>query len=314
MTPKFSVAIPAYNHANFLAEAIGSVLEQTVDDFEIIVSDDCSKVDLSAVTRSFSDSRIRYSRSAQALGATGNHARAVSLARGTYVLCLNHDDKLLPNCLAVAGETLEARSTAAAVYFPATYLEGIELCGAERMPVIDFADSSTLAANPWLEQFHGTSPSCCLFRRQNFERIGGYRLSLRFAYDWDLYIRLIRQGGGVVFLKEILSIYRRHSEQMVATRPLDGLRDILDLWDLPEYRHWTSAEISELVMSCLGIAIRAHISPLSVITEINQRHLWLRLFPGLAGAITRRLTGRHGSGVTDYSRFFVPVVPTSNLS
>lgn len=314
MTPKYSVTIPAYNRADFLAEAIQSVLGQTVDDFEIIVSDDCSKADLSAVTRSFNDPRIRYSRSAQALGATGNHARAASLASGTYVLCLNHDDKLLPNCLAVAGDALETHSTAAAVYFPATYLEGSELCGAERMPAIDFADSATLDANPWLEQFHGTSPSCCLFRRRNFERIGGYRRSLRFAYDWDLYIRFIRHGGGVVFLRDILSIYRRHSEQMVVRLQLDGLRDILDLWNLPEYRHWTSAEISELVVRSLAIAVRAHTSPLSVIREINRRHVWLRLFPGLAEAIARRLTRSRGSGVADYSKFFIPAVPASKPS
>jgi glycosyltransferase involved in cell wall biosynthesis len=49
MTPKFSIAIPAYNRSDYLRQAIKSCLAQTTPDFEVIVSDDCSSEDLRAV-------------------------------------------------------------------------------------------------------------------------------------------------------------------------------------------------------------------------------------------------------------------------
>ena len=104
MTPKYSVAIPAYNRSDYLRQALESCLRQTVDDFEVIVSDDCSSEDLGAVVRSFGDPRIVYHRSEVRLGATANHQRAVTLSRGTYAITLNSDDLLLPDCLEVPEE------------------------------------------------------------------------------------------------------------------------------------------------------------------------------------------------------------------
>ena len=61
--PKFSVAIPAYNRPEFLHQAIGSCLNQSLGDLEVIVSDDCSSDDLASVARSFRDDRVKYHRS-----------------------------------------------------------------------------------------------------------------------------------------------------------------------------------------------------------------------------------------------------------
>src|SRR5689334_1165628 len=124
--PKFSIAIPAYNRSDYLRQAIASCLAQSISDFEIIVSDDCSSEDICAVVRSFDDPRIAYHRSEYRLGATANHQKAISLSTGTYAIALNSDDMLLPNCLEVAGGELDRRPQAAAVYFACTYLDGDE--------------------------------------------------------------------------------------------------------------------------------------------------------------------------------------------
>ena len=99
MKHKFTIAIPVYNRPEYLRQAIRSCLAQTVPDFEIVVSDDCSPDDLGSVVSSFGDSRISYHRSMERLGAARNHQLSVSLSQGEYVVNLHSDDLLLPTYL-----------------------------------------------------------------------------------------------------------------------------------------------------------------------------------------------------------------------
>jgi hypothetical protein len=207
---------------------------------------------------------------------------------GKYVLALNSDDMLLPNCLEIAGKALES-SNAAAAYFSTTYLTGSQVQGFHPVPKLRFADDRTLRENPWLEKFHGTSPTCCLFRKSVFDLLGGYRTSLRLAYDWELYIRFMTLGGGVLFLPEILCIYRKHGEQMVQTQTMDGLRDVLDLWNSKEYMHWPGWEIAGLVLSQCSSAIRGRGDISVLVDEIRRRHLWHRILPGIPEALWRKV-------------------------
>lgn len=98
---KFSVTIPAYK-VDYLAEALKSVLQQSYDDFELIIVDDCSPNDIKSVVNQFSDSRIQYYRNTKNCGSkdvVDNWNICLSYCKGDYVLCMGDDDVLLPNCL-----------------------------------------------------------------------------------------------------------------------------------------------------------------------------------------------------------------------
>src|SRR5262244_3089429 len=86
--PTVSVCIPTYNRAKLLRQAIGSVLEQTFQDFEIIVYDNASTDDTAAVAESFSEERIRYFRNTRNLGHRENWKRCFRAARGDYIAAL----------------------------------------------------------------------------------------------------------------------------------------------------------------------------------------------------------------------------------
>ena len=292
MTPKFSIVIPVYNRREYLRQAIASCLKQTAREFEIIVSDDCSSEDLRVVTESFGDSRVKYYRSESRLGAARNHQHAVSLSSGVYAIAFHSDDLLLPECLEKAGAALDLNPAAAAVYFPCIYLSGSKLNGFSLVPMIRFADGGTFRKNPWLEQFSCVNPSCCLFRRTSFDLIGGYRTSLKFAYDWEIYTRFMEIGGGVIFLSQVLSIYRQHEEQALRTSSLDGLRDMLDLWKVKEYSKFPAWKIASLVMTASGQAIRNGGQIYDVINEVTARHLTRRILPGLPRAIYQKIRRR----------------------
>jgi glycosyltransferase involved in cell wall biosynthesis len=290
MKPRFSIAIPAYNRPAYLSQAIASALAQTIDNFEVVVSDDCSVDALASVVASFNDSRITYHRSPDRLGAARNHQLAVDLSRGDYVVNLHSDDLLLPNCLEVAGSELDACESAAALYSSVAYLREGRIEGCQEVPKIRFADRRVFLENPWLEKFHNVAPTSCMFRRSAFVKVGGYRVALRFAYDWELFMRFMTIGGGVLFSREVLSVYRRHEEQASHTSSDDGLYDIIDLWQLKEYSHWRSSEIADLVLTALRTRAR-FAGCAEVLGEVGRRGATVKILRGMPAALFRRSMG-----------------------
>ncbi|WP_375437090.1 glycosyltransferase family 2 protein [uncultured Hymenobacter sp.] len=107
--PFFSVVIPTYNRAGFIAGTLRSVLNQTFPAFEIVVVDDGSKDNTAAIVQSFTDPRLRYY-------ATENGERGVARnyglarAQGEYVLFLDSDDLLHPHHLAALHTAIEAQN------------------------------------------------------------------------------------------------------------------------------------------------------------------------------------------------------------
>lgn len=92
--PLFSFVLPAYK-AQFLKEAIASILSQTYQNFELVIVDDASPEDLESIVSEFNDSRVRYYRNEQNIGGTDlvkqwNHC--LTFATGDYVILAADDD------------------------------------------------------------------------------------------------------------------------------------------------------------------------------------------------------------------------------
>lgn len=106
-TPRVSVGIPVYNGERYVALAIESILSQTLQDLELIISDNASTDTTEQICREYAakDPRVRYYRSDRNRGASWNHNRVVELARGEYFKWQCHDDycdfTFLEKCLAV---------------------------------------------------------------------------------------------------------------------------------------------------------------------------------------------------------------------
>ncbi len=109
-TPRVSIGIPVYNGENYLEEAMRSVLEQTFDDLELIVSDNASTDRTPEIVGDLaaSDPRVRCLRNERNLGAAPNYNRAWQAARGTYFKWLAHDDRMLPGYLEATVAALDA--------------------------------------------------------------------------------------------------------------------------------------------------------------------------------------------------------------
>ena len=91
--PKVSVVICTYNRAQYLPQAIESVLAQSFQDLELIIVDDASNDDTKAVMERYaSDSRIRYIKNDINLGLGKNRVKSTKDAHGEYIAILDSDD------------------------------------------------------------------------------------------------------------------------------------------------------------------------------------------------------------------------------
>ncbi len=106
--PEISVIIPVYNtKPQYLTLAIGSILQQTFTDFELLIIDDCSTEDIFSVIKNFSDPRIIFIRAEKNGGAGQARNLGLSLAKGKYIALMDSDDISRPNRLAVEHRYME---------------------------------------------------------------------------------------------------------------------------------------------------------------------------------------------------------------
>jgi len=97
--PSFSVCIPIYNHGRFISDTIQSVLDQSYQNFEIVIADNASTDDSVAQIEKFKDPRIKLYRNRYNIGFAPNLQRVTSYASKDYLNLLSSDDQMKPNTL-----------------------------------------------------------------------------------------------------------------------------------------------------------------------------------------------------------------------
>ncbi|MDX1484223.1 MAG: glycosyltransferase family 2 protein [Alphaproteobacteria bacterium] len=112
--PKVSVGMPVYNGEKFVAEAIESILGQSLGALELIIYDNASTDGTEEICREFAkaDTRVRYARNARNLGADPNYNLCLHAAAAPYFKWAAHDDRLAPRYLEACVAALEAEPDA----------------------------------------------------------------------------------------------------------------------------------------------------------------------------------------------------------
>jgi glycosyltransferase involved in cell wall biosynthesis len=199
--PLFSVVVPCYRQAHYLPEAVGSVIAQTLNDWELIIVDDGSPDDTAAVAEHLialhPGRSIRLVRQANAGLAAARNA-GIAAARGELIMPLDSDDALEPDLLRQAAEVFAARPEVGFVYSDVRLFDG-ESGVVDNPPF----DARRLRVTCLL---HAMSP----FRRAAWEQAGGYRTTMGRGYeDWDFWLALIEAGWQAHHLEAPLARYRR---------------------------------------------------------------------------------------------------------
>ncbi|MBD2214537.1 glycosyltransferase family 2 protein [Nostoc linckia FACHB-104] len=109
---RLSIGLPVYNGKKFIRESIDCILNQTFQDFELIISDNASTDNTEKICREYAakDNRIRYYRNAKNIGCARNFHRAFELSTGEYFKWVAYDDLHAPEYLLLKDLQLAAQT------------------------------------------------------------------------------------------------------------------------------------------------------------------------------------------------------------
>lgn len=207
--PMWSVMIPTFNCAHFLAKTLGSVLAQYpgADQMQITVVDDHSTHDdPESVVNSYGKGQVEFYRQPYNVGATNNFNTCVKLSRGHFVHILHGDDWLEPSFYETINDLIAQHPEAS--LFSARYYyvdeSGVRTGISPRIQQYEHSvsnDSSFFTDGPII---HFVTS---VFRRSFFEQKGWFNHDLIHAADWEMWVRIVREGG-IVMTPDVLGHYR----------------------------------------------------------------------------------------------------------
>lgn len=211
--PTVSVVMPVYGVERYVADAVRSVLAQTMSDFELVVVDDCTPDDSIHIVRGFDDPRIRVVRHGSNQGLAEARNTGVANARGHFVALLDSDDISPPQRLETQLAAFEREPALIA-------------CGGA-MQCIDsdgrpqgkphLAEPEPDRIGPTLLLRNCFFVSSMVFRHQALAELG-YRTDFKMAEDFELMVRASRLGR-LRNLTDLLLHYRTHATSMTSTKP-----------------------------------------------------------------------------------------------
>ncbi len=215
MKPLISVLIPSYNYARFIEKSIDSVLAQTYENFEIVVTDNRSTDETMTVLRSryAHDPRVRVFENEENIGLIRNFNRALTHARGEFIVWLCADDWFLERHLERLAAVFERNSALDVVYTNILFADEHERTFAVKAETsqlpFDYVDIRDELPE-MLATFCQLCLPAALFRRELFEELGPLDETLPFCSDWEFAIRCAAEGKRFAYLAEPSACVRAH--------------------------------------------------------------------------------------------------------
>lgn len=208
--PAVSVVMPVHNAGDYLEAAIRSIIGQSLTDFEFIILDDGSTDGSLEILRRWarSDGRIRLIENERRSGAAHSSNQVTRAASAPLIARMDADDVAAPARLERQVRVLSDRPDAVMVGALSDTIDG-------RSRRVRAADYGRLVRRSAFAPF---AHSTVMFRREAFERAGGYRSAAEKWEDVDLFLRMAAQGP-VLVLAEPLLHYRQTG---ASTRSIDG--------------------------------------------------------------------------------------------
>jgi glycosyltransferase involved in cell wall biosynthesis len=217
--PKVSVVLAVYNGAQYVDQAVDSILAQTFTDFELVIVNDGSTDQTPRILATYQDPRIVIVDNAQNLGLTKSLNRGIRASHGELIARQDADDASLRDRLARQVVYMDAYPTVGLVGSGSRWIDGQDVLIREWQPMTEPAEiqQALLASIPFL---HGTF----MFRRACLPDIGGgYDETVPVAQDCDLLLRISEQWD-LANLQDILYVHRRHQDTVTAKRRADQQR------------------------------------------------------------------------------------------
>lgn len=219
MNPVVSILMPVYNTADYLREAVDSMLNQTFTDFELIVLNDCSPDNADEILDTYTDPRIVRYKGEKNQGLANVLNVGMDMARGKYIARMDSDDISHPNRLQVQVDYLESHPD-------------VDLCSAgmhlfgEKEEVWSRptdAEAVKVIALFYSPILHASS----VWRKEAFDKNGlRFRQNMVPAEDYDMWCRALTKGLRLVDISDVLYEYRIRPGQATGDTERTKAKDI----------------------------------------------------------------------------------------
>ena len=207
--PRFSIIVPLYNKALYVAKTVESVLGQTFTDYELIIVDNGSNDGSSEIVAKFSDPRMRLQRLEQNVGVSNARNMGVRMSSAPYITFLDADDWWEPTFLEEMAGLIERHSDAG-IYGTGYW---IVKNGKKRLAPIGVEEGFSEGEINYCRVYAKTlcmpltSISVCM-PRAVFDESGGFPADIRLGEDFLLWVRIVLKHK-VVLLNKPLSNYNQ---------------------------------------------------------------------------------------------------------
>jgi len=212
--PDVSIIMPCYNHGQYIYEAIDSVLNQTFQNFEIvIINDGSTDPQTIEILKNIHHPKIKVLHTSnQGLASARNNG--IREAQAPIILPLDSDDKIAPTYLEKSVKILQSNEEIGIVYCLAEFFG--EKHGKWLLPEYSLKEML----------FHNLIFHCAFFWRSDWEKLNGYNPNMKYGWeDWDFWLSIISTGKKVHRIPEVLHEYRVRKSSMVhAMTELDKVK------------------------------------------------------------------------------------------
>lgn len=217
--PPVAIIIPCFNSGRFLLEALDSALAQTID-VEVVVCDDGSED--TETLRALDQIRARRDAPVEVVsldrnrGVSAARNKAIACASAPYLLFLDADDRLDPR---FAEEAVEVLNTNPGVLIVSSPLQ----CFGADDRIVRYGGAPRGVADLLFENL---IPVASVIHRREWERVGGFDETITWAEDYDMWVRVLADGGVCIELEEPRYLYRQHSSQATSSMTQEDIDEM----------------------------------------------------------------------------------------
>ena len=213
---KFSVVTITYNSERYLEEAINSVVSQGYQDLEYIIVDGGSTDGSLSVIRKFAatDSRIRWI-SEPDMGISDAMNKGIKLSTGDVIAHLHSDDAYLPGTLRRVAEIFQANPPVKWVTGLLRVIDGSGAAIYDTTLKASYSFMSLIARNL-------VGHPATFIRKEIFDEVGGFDTNLRYAMDYDLWLRIASRYEPLA-INQVFAKFRSHQDSLSSRELLNAI-------------------------------------------------------------------------------------------
>lgn len=215
--PKISIIIPVYNGSKYIIETLISCANQTHQNLEVLIINDCSTDKSKDIIEQFvaTDNRFQLFENKDNLGIVRNVNKGIDLSTGEFIIALGHDDILLPQHISTMLQ--EIKNEDSLIYCNADLIDGNgKIIGVQ---MNEQQNQRNIYERKYRLMLGSTINSCGLmFRKSSAMKVGKWTVLADFPHygEWMFWIKLLTVGS-IRYTKTIRSQYRRHQTNITNT-------------------------------------------------------------------------------------------------